>query len=122
MLEYMQNSRDTAVVDEATKEIDKCVNNVRLNPEMRGKYMTFGEKLDRTYIEGHEEGRKEGQERLLIKLVCSRILRGMSAGEISRDLEVDESEISRICEAAEKYAPEYDQDAIFAELQKVSVP
>ncbi len=42
MLEYLQNSRKSAAVDPATKEVDKCVNNVRLDPAIRGKYMTFG--------------------------------------------------------------------------------
>lgn len=113
MLEYMQNSRESAVVDDATKEIDKYVNNVRLNPEMRGKYMTFGEKLDRTYI--------EGQDRLMIKLICKKLSRGKSITEIAEELETEESEITRICEVAEKYAPEYDQDAIFSEITKAHV-
>ena len=108
MLEYVQNSRKTAAVDMATKEIDKCVNNVRLDPEIRGKYMTFGDKLDRTFI--------EAQKKLIIKLTCSKMLRGMSVKEIAEDLETDESEIAEICEAAAKYAPEYNPDDIYTEL------
>ena len=113
MLEYMQNSRKTAAVDSATTEVDKYVSNVRLDPEIRGKYMTFGEKLDRTYI--------EAQDRLLIKQVCHNLSQGMSASDMANIFCVEEGKISNICEAAEKYAPDYDQDAIFDELQKEKV-
>ncbi len=117
MLEYMQNSTETPVVDSATKEIDKIVNNVRRDPEMRGKYMTFGDKID---IE-KKISFEEGQDRLLINLVCRKLSKNRSVTEIADDLDMDEAEIVRICEVAEKYAPEYNQDAIFEELRKEMV-
>ncbi len=123
MLEYLQNSREAAAVDSATKEVDKLLNNVRQNPEIRGKYMTFGEKLDRTYIEGREEGReeglKEGQDKLLINLICRNLSQGMSVTEMANFIGIEEETITRICRLAEKYAPEYDTEAIFDELQKI---
>ena len=48
-------------MDEATRELDKYVSNVRRNPEIRGNYMTFGEKIDWEKEQSRQEGRQEGQ-------------------------------------------------------------
>lgn len=65
MLKYMQDSKKSSVVDEATRELDKYVSNVRRNPEIRGNYMTFGDRIDwekeLSREEGRQEGRQEGQ-------------------------------------------------------------
>ena len=62
----MQDSKESSAVDDATKELDKYVSNVRRNPEVRGNYMTFGDRIDwekeLSRKEGREEGRKEGRE------------------------------------------------------------
>ncbi len=121
MLEYMQNSRKSAAVDTATREVDKYVNNVRLDPGIRGKYMTFGDKLDKEFIRGQEIGQQIGQQKVLIKQVCRKLSKGVSVTEIADMLETDEAEIARICEVAAQFAPEYDKDAIFEEMQKQSV-
>ncbi len=77
--------------------------------------------MDREFIKGkeigQEIGQKIGREKMLIKQVCKKLSKGMSVSEIADDLEVGEAEISRISKVAEKFAPEYDQDAIFDELQ-----
>ena len=61
MLKYMQDSKKSSVVDEATRELDKYVSNVRRNPEIRGNYMTFGDRIDWEKELSREEGRQEGQ-------------------------------------------------------------
>ena len=65
MLKYMQDSKESSAVDDATKELDKYVSNVRRNPEVRGNYMTFGDRIDwekeLSREEGRQEGRQEGQ-------------------------------------------------------------
>ncbi len=62
MLKYMQDSNESSAVDDATKELDKYVSNVRRNPEVRGNYMTFGDRIDWEKELSREEGRKEGRE------------------------------------------------------------
>ncbi len=79
--------------------------------------MTFGDKIDRE----KRVSFYEGQKRILIKQICKKLTKGMSISEIADDLETDEAEIARICEVADKFAPEYDQDAIFEELEKKTV-
>lgn len=117
VLEYMQNSRKSSAVDTATKEIDKCVDNVRHDPAIRGKYMTFGDKLDREFLKGKEIGQQIGEQKILIRQICSKMSKGMSISEIAEELETDEAKISIICDVARKHAPEYDQNAILEELQ-----
>ena len=79
--------------------------------------MTFGDKIDRE----KKISFKEGQDKLLISLVCQKLSKNMSVEEIAEDLETEESVIAEICEVASEFAPEYDQDAIFERMQKVNV-
>lgn len=73
MLEYLQDSRHVSAVDEATRELDEYVSNVRRDPKIRGNYMTFGDKIDREkqislkegIEQGIEQGRKEFVEDML---------------------------------------------------------
>lgn len=60
MLKYMQDSKESSAVDDATKELDKYVSNVRRNPEVRGNYMTFGDRIDWEKELSRKEGREEG--------------------------------------------------------------
>ncbi|MCR4792364.1 MAG: hypothetical protein K5871_06420 [Lachnospiraceae bacterium] len=66
MLKYMQDSKKQSAVDEATRKLDEYVSNVRQDPEIRGDYMTFGDRIDwekeQSREEGREEGRREGRE------------------------------------------------------------
>ena len=47
MLNYLQRSEVSSVVDNATAEIDGYVQDVRSNPEAEGNYMTMGDIIDR---------------------------------------------------------------------------
>jgi predicted transposase/invertase (TIGR01784 family) len=61
MLKYMQDSKESSAVDDATRELDKYVSNVRQNPEVRGNYMTFGDRIDWEKELSRKEGREEGR-------------------------------------------------------------
>ena len=63
--------------------------------------------------EGREEGRTEGSDRKLVSLVCRKLRKGCSAGEIADALEEDIREIERICRAAQMFAPEYDEQKVY---------
>ena len=112
MLGYIKNSRIDAVVDDATSEIDRYVQNVREDPAVRGKYMTFGDKLDRE----KREGIIIGDNKRLIVLICKKLAKGKTISEIAEDLETDEEEIAPIFNIAVRFAPDYDSDLVFKEM------
>ena len=60
-----------------------------------------------------EEGREEGEERQLIKLICRKLQKGKSAEQIAEDLDEDEVRIQVICDVAADFAPDYDIDRVF---------
>lgn len=57
MLNYFQNSRKENAVDEATKEINEIVEQVRIQPEVRNEYMTLGDIIDWEREEAAEEAK-----------------------------------------------------------------
>lgn len=57
MLHYIQKSRKENAVDEATKEINKIVEQVRTLPEVRNEYMTLGDIIDWEREEAAEEAK-----------------------------------------------------------------
>ncbi len=61
----MQDSKESSAVDDATKELDKYVSNVRRNPEVRGNYMTFGDRIDWEKELSREEGHVDVIEDML---------------------------------------------------------
>ena len=94
--------------------------------------MTLGMKMDekweeglqagllRGHAEGHREGYTEGYtegyRKRLISLVCKKLAKGKTVDEIADMLEEEPDNIRLICEAAAKYAPEYDEDFVFKEM------
>ncbi len=58
------------------------------------------------------EGIEEGEERQLIKMVCRKLRKGKSVEQIADELEEDEARIKAICDAAEAFAPDYDEEKV----------
>ena len=122
------------------RSIDRCIKENVLKDfliEHRSevvKAMTLDYTFDRQLMlereeartEGHQEGRQEGfQEGLLegkeksrIRLVCRKLQKGIKAETIADILEEEPEEIERICNVAEKFAPDYDCDCIYEELHR----
>lgn len=65
---------------------------------------------------GEIRGRQEGRLEEKISLICKKLSKGMSDEEIADVLEEDLSAIKELCEAARKFAPEYDLKAIYMAL------
>ncbi len=63
-----------------------------------------------------EDGKKEGADKHLIELICKKIKNGKSIDVIAGEVEEEVDIIRPICDAAAKYAPDYDVDAIYNEL------
>ena len=71
--------------------------------------------------EGRVEGRVEGELRAILRMTCKKLRKGLSVQEIVEDLEEDEALIAAICKAAESYAPEYDEQKVWEEYNKVKL-
>ena len=63
--------------------------------------------------ESWEDGLEEGQQKLLFTQICKKLRKGKSIEQIAEDLEDDVAKIRNICEAAEAFAPEYDEEQVF---------
>ena len=74
--------------------------------------MEWLERFDAAVSKGRAEGRAEGEECNLIRLVCRKLRKGKKAEEIAKDLDEDETRISAICETASKYAPDYNEEDV----------
>ena len=66
-----------------------------------------------------EEGREEGREEQLISQICRKLRKGKNTVQIAEDLEEDAARVQAICDVAEEYAPDYDEEKVIdAVMQK----
>lgn len=63
--------------------------------------------------EGFEDGYEKGEEIKLISMVCRKLRKHKSPAQIAEELEEAPELIARICEAAEKCAPDYNCEEIY---------
>ena len=73
----------------------------------------FDEAEARGIAKGREEGREEGQLKMLIMQSCRKLRKGKTASQIAEELEEDLPVIQNIVITAADFAPDYDTDAIF---------
>ena len=66
--------------------------------------------------EGREEGKEEGREETLVTQICKKLVKGKSVPVIADEVEEPEEYVSKVCEIASKYLPNYDVQRILAEL------
>lgn len=119
-MNYVTETTDEAAratKSERIKQIHNRVRQVRLSEKMGVKYMQRWEEVVYARQDGMTEGKALGEKKLLIKQVCRKLKKNKSVQTIAEELEEDLDKVSRICEAASKYAPEYDCDKIYNELQ-----
>lgn len=107
-LDYVLGKNPT---DRFTKKISKAVQEAREKKEWRLEYMTL--------LQRDRQNRQEGFEQKLIQLIVRKIQKGKDISTIAEELEEDIAEVRRIYEVAVKYAPNYDLDEIYMELNKV---
>lgn len=68
--------------------------------------------------EGFTQGKQEGQLQLLIQMICRKLQKHKTPEMISEDLEEDLALVQQICHVAEKFAPDYNADEIYAAYQE----
>ena len=67
---------------------------------------------------GEARGEARGEDRHLIELVCKKLCRGKDVEQIADEVEEDITRVEMICNIAERFAPEYDTDKVFAAVEK----
>ncbi len=95
MLKYIQNSKAASAVDEATKELDEYVGNVRRDPEIRGDYMTFGDRIDWEKKMSLEEGIEKGK----LEMIAGMLSNGKTVEEIAEFCGIDPALVLKAKEA-----------------------
>ena len=67
---------------------------------------------------GKEIGKAIGSDEHLVRLICRKLRRMMSIPQIAREVEEDEIRVKLICDIAERFAPDYDEQKVFEAVQK----
>lgn len=68
--------------------------------------------------DAREEGRSEGEIIKVISQICRKLVKGKDIETIADELEEEPAQIEEICRIAKMYAPDYDVDKIYEQLQK----
>lgn len=116
-LHYVEQSGERNLsenCDERLRRLHEKVIHIKSSEEMEAAYMRMEER-DRLI---REDGKAEGEARKLIQIVCRMLQRGSSPKEIAEVLGEDILQIQEICRAAEKFAPDYDREAVCQAIQK----
>lgn len=95
-------------VEELQQEVDR----VKLSKDWRREYMKLHVLLDDT----KREGIIQGELLALTKQVCRKLQKQKTPQEIAEDLDESLEKIQQICNIAKEYAPNYDPEAICAQL------
>ena len=112
LMEYINNTRDAVAARSESsrlKKIHSMVEKIRRSEKCGVKYMQRWEEI--------AYARQDGALREVLTAVCKKLSKGKSVEQIAEELEKVPQEIHWICEVAGKYAPKYDPDAIYQELQ-----
>ena len=80
-----------------------------------------GLNMCKAWIDQYKFGVREGELRNRVEQSIKKLRKNISVTEAADMLETDADLIQRIYNAAELYAPDYDVDKIYAELQKEEV-
>lgn len=61
---------------------------------------------------------QEGQQQMLVQMVCKKLRKGKRAELIAEELEEEPEKIKKICDVAVTFSPEYDSEQVFEALMK----
>lgn len=84
--------------------------------KMKGEPKNMCEAIDYYEQRGIEQGIVRGEDKHLIALICRKLRKGKDAEQIAEDLDEDEIRVQMICNIAEKYAPEFDEEQILKDV------
>ena len=111
----LENALDLAI-DECIKE--QVLEDFFRSEKAKVRSMSVLEfNLERQLDFMREEGKSEGSNLKIISQVCKKLQKGKNEIIIAEELEEELEYVQRICAIAVKYAPDYDVDKIYKELQ-----
>lgn len=112
MLHYMEESTYENAVNDDLREVHKMVEILKIDPETSISCVRLMEKIDRS----EKEGEAKGNFQKLVTQVCKKRKLGQPIEKIAEDLVEEVSVIEPIWRASEKFAPEYDPEAVFEQI------
>lgn len=119
-LRFFEKTKEENVVNEDLQEIENMVNRVKKDRKAGIDYMKYYEEQAMTrrmgISRGLEIGRKEGKTEVLVSQIIRKLQKGYLPEQIAEILEVDLENVREICEAAQKYAPGYNEAEICREI------
>ena len=122
-----KDGRRDAILELVLRANPEMARRMKEDNDMRAIQVLFEPELaaaeERAEKRGEERGEKRGEKRgqnyKLVSLVCRKLRKGKRPEVIAEDLEEDLSLIEIICQAAELFAPEYEEEKVFMECSKV---
>lgn len=96
--------------DKRIVELDRIVTEVKESEEWEAAQMNILEV-------GISKGISQGEQKNLVTLICKKLLKGYDIADIAEHVEEDIEKVQKICDVAEKYAPDYDVEKIMRELR-----
>ena len=112
LLHYMEDTRVENAVTPELRELHEMVTQVKCDKEVGLAYMKAYELEQRLLRQGREEGKEEA----LLQKIITKVRKGKTVQEIAEALEEDETTIGKWIEIVNRYAPQYDQQAIMSEV------
>lgn len=109
-LEYVLLASTSGENQEAVKQLIEVIRQGKGDAKMiHGIQVIIRDEYNR----GVNEGRTEGEIFKLIQLICKKLRKGKTAAFIADELEEDISVILPLCEIAQNYGPDYDENSVF---------
>lgn len=116
---YRQTMELEVAIDMAMEEciMEKVLEDFMKSQKAQVKSMSVLEfNFEKRLKTVREEGREEGADLVRISQICKKLSKGKSIQMIADELEEDVEYVKRICQIAERFAPEYDVNKIYSEL------
>lgn len=87
LLDYIQDSKEYNVTNDATRRLHKCVNMVKESSETRDAYMMWEEKI---FYE-----RRDAKAEVYISTIMKKLEKKKSIQQIAEELEISEVEVEK---------------------------
>ncbi|MDD7148843.1 MAG: hypothetical protein SOY45_07930 [Lachnospiraceae bacterium] len=112
LLHYMEDTRAENAVTPELRELHEMVTQVKCDKEVGLAYMKAYEIEQRLL----RQGSVLGEEKKLLNQIIGKVKKGKSIPEIAEALDEDEVLITKRVEIVNRYAPDYDLEAILDEV------
>ena len=120
-IEMIRKNRKRMGVEPA---VDKAIEDMPNDYEIKGFLIGHQAEVRNMCITEYNEAETmqmfkiEGREDQLISQVCRKLRKGKSVEQIADELEEDEVRIKVICDAAEKFFPDYEEEKVSAAIRQ----